>query len=227
MRLARTRFDLAGVVIPAASITVDHALGHILMLHGYGGNKEEMIGLGFRLAEVGYACTAIDMRGHGENTHPYDGHLLDDAERVLALLPGPGRRVALGHSLGGRLALLTRADARIGVSPAVAQHYSDATRALINSMRQQKVRENDPGINFAYLAELPCWGLPLTAADLVLYARQEIPEIVSTLNSLPPAFTNVRVIERVMHGDIFLDETAIQVMLAHLATLASGTGDSP
>jgi dienelactone hydrolase len=54
--------------IPAYLFLPESPRGGAAVVHGYGGCKEQMLGISARLAEEGWASLAIDIRGHGE--HP-------------------------------------------------------------------------------------------------------------------------------------------------------------
>jgi dienelactone hydrolase len=77
----------------------------IVMSHGYSVDRASMSGLARSLARAGYAVLSIDLRGHGANTHPFEGDLKDDfAAAVDWAESSPyvdGERIAvLGHSMG-------------------------------------------------------------------------------------------------------------------------------
>lgn len=82
----------------------------IVMAHGYSADRASMSGLARSLAEAGYAVLSVDLRGHGANTHRFEGDLRDDfATAVDWATTSPyvdGSRLAvLGHSMGAGAAL--------------------------------------------------------------------------------------------------------------------------
>jgi predicted alpha/beta-fold hydrolase len=54
-----------GCKVPAILIQPEDPIGAAVIVHGYGGNKEEQLGLGWRVAEAGLVACVIDLRGHG------------------------------------------------------------------------------------------------------------------------------------------------------------------
>ncbi len=104
------------------------------MVHGYGGwQVDEMLGLAVRATELGLASFAIDLRGHGANSTLFDADLVADVETAVVHARRCGRVAAIGHSLGGRLALVSSADFALAISPAIASSYGPRTRAILGS----------------------------------------------------------------------------------------------
>jgi dienelactone hydrolase len=82
----------------------------VVMAHGYSADRASMSGLARSLAEGGYAVLSFDFRGHGSNTHRFQGDLRDDfAAAVDWAQTSPyvdGDELAvLGHSMGAGAAL--------------------------------------------------------------------------------------------------------------------------
>lgn len=136
--------------VPAYLFLPENPCGGVAVVHGYGGNKEQMLGISARLAEEGWAGLALDIRGHGEHPAPLDEGLLQDLEAALTWLRRYGTVVALGHSLGGRLALISSADLVVGISPAVAGRPSEEGRQMLLTFGSTTVRSPGP----AYILEL-------------------------------------------------------------------------
>jgi fermentation-respiration switch protein FrsA (DUF1100 family) len=86
--------------------------GAVLLLHGIGASRIDMLGRARFLARTGYSVLLIDFRGHGESgsAEPTYGALeARDAQAALAFLraAAPGERVGvIGVSMGGAAALL-------------------------------------------------------------------------------------------------------------------------
>lgn len=81
----------------------------LLLVHGFGGAKEDFTGYLDRLAARGWHVVAPDLRGHGASDQPsgaaaYSIELF--AADLLALIGALGwdRAVILGHSMGGMVA---------------------------------------------------------------------------------------------------------------------------
>lgn len=59
-----------GHQVPAYLFTPPQATAGAMIVHGYGGCKEQMLGLAARLAKYGVAPACLDLRGHGEHPAP-------------------------------------------------------------------------------------------------------------------------------------------------------------
>lgn len=139
-----------GYTIPAYLILPPKPLAGVAVCHGYGGVKEEMLGLATRLAEHGFAALAFDLRGHGENYAPIGPEMPLDFAAAVAYARRFGPGFAAGHSLGGRLALMSDADAVVAVSPAVVQEISPMGKWMFENFPSPTVREPYSG----YVVEL-------------------------------------------------------------------------
>lgn len=105
----------------------------VVLVHGYGGDRAIMSSLARRLAANGIAALALDLRGHGENRHPFPTgraaperifELSDDLTAAVDRLRSDARvdglRVALvGHSMGAK-AVLDQASRDSGLDAVVA-----------------------------------------------------------------------------------------------------------
>src|SRR5512140_1165566 len=113
--------DLAGpqgLGIPAFLFVPASPRGGAVVCHGYGGSKEEMLGVAASIAEQGTAALVIDLCGHGENAAPIGPPMLGELEAGLDYVRRFGKTAAVGHSLGGRLALMSKsADVVVAISP--------------------------------------------------------------------------------------------------------------
>ncbi len=133
-----------GTEIPCILVTPAAPIGGAAVFHSCGGSKEEMLGTAWRVAEAGLAVCVPDLRGHGENRSALDGGLLLDAERVMARCRRFGRTVAIGHSLGGRLALVATADAAIGIAPAIYGALSPRALDALRAFKFHRLRIATP-----------------------------------------------------------------------------------
>ncbi|HJR24409.1 MAG TPA: alpha/beta fold hydrolase, partial [Acidimicrobiales bacterium] len=82
----------------------------IVLAHGYSADRASMSGLARSYTEAGYAVLSFDFRGHGANTHRFQGDLRDDfAAAVDWAETSPyvdGENIAvMGHSMGAGAAL--------------------------------------------------------------------------------------------------------------------------
>lgn len=173
-----------GHAIPAYLWEPDTARGAAVICHGYGGAKEDMLALALAVVE-GAQCRAlcIDLRGHGENLAPIGAGVLDDKQAALDFLSADGPVVAIGHSLGGRLALMADADLAIAVSPAVVQEISPQGRWMFENFPSPLVREPYSGYVVEllnHLGDVPQRARPC----LLIHAARDIPNIIAGTRGL-------------------------------------------
>jgi pimeloyl-ACP methyl ester carboxylesterase len=84
---------------------------HLLLLHGFGGAKEDFIEWLDVFAGAGWHAVTFDLRGHGDSDHPvgednYSLKILVGDVRALVKHLGWDRFVLFGHSMGGMVAQL-------------------------------------------------------------------------------------------------------------------------
>ncbi len=135
----------------------DSVIGGVAVIHGYSHSKDETLGLLARLAEAGMAAIAIDLRGHGEHPGQLDEGVAGDVETAVNFARRYGPAAAVGHSLGGRLALMSTADLVVAVSPAIPRRVSPEGRAMFLQFPSPSVREPYPGYVLDLLNQ---FGLP-------------------------------------------------------------------
>src|SRR6266545_1051586 len=85
--------------------------------------------------------TGPDLPGHGEHSEAFGPAVLDEARAAVRHARSNGPVVAVGQSLGGRLALLSGADAVIAVSPALPQQPSPEGMYALRTFATPKVRQ--------------------------------------------------------------------------------------
>jgi dienelactone hydrolase len=91
----------------------------VIVAHGFSADQAIMSTISRSLAKAGYAVVSIDFRGHGSNTHSFNGDLYDDLESAVDYaMHSPyvdNTRIALlGHSMGASAVLEAASrDARI------------------------------------------------------------------------------------------------------------------
>jgi len=113
--------------------------GTVVLLHGYGDGQFAMSPWALRLAEAGWRCLLVDLRGHGKSTgrRIYFGvqetHDLSQLLDVLAREAQLASPIAvLGHSYGGALALRWKAaEPRLGSVVALAP-YAVLSNVVLN-----------------------------------------------------------------------------------------------
>lgn len=197
--------SLDGHLVPAYLFLPPSPSGGVAVAHGYGGCKEHMLGLAARLAEQGLAACAFDIRGHGEHPAPLGAAMLEDLEAALAFLRRIGRVAAVGHSLGGRLALMSSADAVAAISPALPQKPSEEGRAMLVQFGSTAVRSQGPGEILEILRSMPAPATRLRPT-LLLHAEGDIPSLIegvrATAAAMPAAAVQAITQDQHRPGDL-------------------------
>ena len=100
-----------------------------ILLHGFSGNRVMMRMIALALADKGFICASVDLRGHGSSEGIMGGldDFSNDVKAVIESLQAEGigdtsRIVLVGHSMGGGVILklgsqLASAVATIGIAP--------------------------------------------------------------------------------------------------------------
>ncbi len=206
-------FIRAGVsAVPSVMIKPDKSRGAAVVVHGYGGCKEELLGLAWRVAETGITACAIDLRGHGEHALPFDEDVLADVQAAVEFCRAFGKVVAIGHSSGGRLSLISAADCAIGISPALETTYSPQTEEIIKGFRGYRVRESYAGVNFVTLKKLPTWKATVERPTGIIFGSRDVPEIVRLSVELKSQGQEVIEIKNALHNDIFTLEKTFEAV---------------
>ena len=208
-----------GFDVPCIRLIPPNARNAVVIAHGYGGCKEEPLGLAWRVAESGMAVYSIDLRGHGEHMLPMDEHIRDDIEATIEHCRRYGKVTAIGHSLGGRLDLISSADHAIGISPALDQTFSAQTQEILKSLRSYRVREMYPGQNFEILKKLPVYRHEAGRNAMIVYGSRDVPDILSACNEIRSSVPTVR-IENAMHNDIYTLEATFACIIKQLSDWA-------
>lgn len=113
----------------------------LVLLHGLFGSARNWGGVQKALAQQ-YRVIAMDLRNHGASPHAagmdYAAQVLDVAETMAAL--GIGRAIVLGHSMGGKTAMmlaLTRPDMveRLIIADIAPRPYPPALRGVVAALQ--------------------------------------------------------------------------------------------
>jgi pimeloyl-ACP methyl ester carboxylesterase len=154
-----------------------------VVCHGYGGSKEQMLGIVTAIAEQGIAALAIDLCGHGDNTAPIGPAMRDEMEAAVAFVRRFGRTAAIGHSLGGRMALMSSADVMVAMSPSVMMQMSPQGKWMFENLPSPGLREPYPGYVLELLDKLgpvPSHSRPC----LLLYSERDIQALLDGATGL-------------------------------------------
>ena len=173
----------AGHAIPAFLLSPTAPLGGAVVCHGYGGSKEQMLGVAASVAEKGTAALVIDLCGHGENMAPIGPAMCDELEAALAYIRRFGRAGVVGHSLGGRLALMSSAEVMVAMSPSVMMQMSPQGKWMFENLPSPGVREPYSGYVLELLEKLgpvPSHRRPC----LLLYSERDIQTLLDGATGL-------------------------------------------
>jgi len=110
-----------------------------ILIHGFSGNRVMMRMLAFALADRGFVCASLDLRGHGssEGMMGNSSYFNNDVKAIIQSLQSKGigdtsRIVLVGHSMGGGVALrlgsqLPSVVATVGVAPVSSPDWVNTT----------------------------------------------------------------------------------------------------
>jgi pimeloyl-ACP methyl ester carboxylesterase len=216
MNLVRVK-DLTapdGHSVPAFLLTPDAApRGGAVVIHPYGGTKEQMLAVALGLTEKGIACLLPDLCGHGENYAEIGGGMLQEMESGIQYTRRFGPTTAVGISLGGRLALMSSADCMVAISPAVVAEISPQGKWMFENFPSPAVREPYSG----YVTELldKLGPVPHHARPcLLLYSERDIPMILEGAAGLKACLSGaeVRHVTKEIRPDIKHDNGLVRYL---------------
>jgi len=189
--------------IPAYLLAPDSAHGGAVLIPGYGGAKEHMLGIAVSLAEAGIASLTIDLCGHGENQTIIGPVMRDEMESAIRYVRRFDRTAALGISLGGRLALMSSADCMVAISPSVITAMSPQGKWMFENFPSPFVREPYAG----YVLELLDALGPVPSHDrpcLLLYAERDIPALLEGAKGLQASLpkSDLRYVTNYLHPEV-------------------------
>lgn len=113
--------------------------GTVFLLHGYGVAQFSMLPWAYRLAEDGWRCVLVDLRGHGDSTGERIYFTVEETNDMNQLLEALARHgelakpvAAMGESYGAVLALRWKSvNPEIGSVVAIAP-YATLSNAVLN-----------------------------------------------------------------------------------------------
>jgi pimeloyl-ACP methyl ester carboxylesterase len=136
------QFIFHGEVLPQTNVWTAAPRGTVFLLHGYGLAEFSMAPWAWQLAQEGWRCVLVDLRGHGKSTGKtiYWGLTESrDMSQLLDVLTNQFQLAApvavVGESYGAALALRWKtADPRVGRVVAIAP-YGVLSNAVLNICR--------------------------------------------------------------------------------------------
>jgi hypothetical protein len=170
-----------------------------LVIHGYGGNKEEMLGLAINLAEsADLKLLVFDLPGHGSLSNEEFNlknslKRLDDAAKMLKTsnsITGPNSPLFIkteesvlrkadfyiGHSVGARLGLIAGMGNGALLSMPGSAFFEGRKKDLVRTLRVRRVKEKIP---FNGLEEILSVEIKPGDGDLLILADQDIQSVKS------------------------------------------------
>jgi len=178
--------DLAapdGHNIPAVLFAPSSPRGAAVVVHGYGASKREMLGVATALAEKRIAALAIDLCGHGENRFAIGAAMRGEVDAAVAYARRFGKVAVVGHSLGGRLALMSQADLMVAMSPSVMVQMSPQGKWMFENLPAPGIREPYSGYVLELLEALG----PVPPHDrecLLLYSERDLQALLDGAGDL-------------------------------------------
>ena len=129
--------ELDGITLSGWYIPSENGAA-IILLHGYGSNRLEMISRADILARHGYGVVLYDLRGHGESggdKRAFGWQGVKDVKAALEFLSrtenvNPDRIGILGFSIGGQIAIRATAEYEEIKSSIFAQFICDGIDVL-------------------------------------------------------------------------------------------------
>lgn len=115
----------------------------VILSHGYGSNRSELLSLSFEFWKAGYHVLVYDLRGHGESPVMWSGlgtYEKDDLLSAINYLKGmkveggqplvDGRIGLFGVEIGGYASLLAASESQLVKAVAVDSTFPDAARYI-------------------------------------------------------------------------------------------------
>lgn len=136
-------FRFKGAVPGQSNLWTSAPRGTVVLLHGYGLAQFSMLPWGLRLAEAGWRCVLVDLRGHGKSTGQqiyFGTRETNDLSQLLDVMTRSNQLVGpvsvMGESYGAALALRWKTvEPRIKSVVAIAP-YESLSNAVLNIRRE-------------------------------------------------------------------------------------------
>src|SRR5437773_11434772 len=157
----RFRFSLDATLPGRTNAWTPSPRGTVLLLHGYGEAQFAMAPWALRLAEEGWRCVLVDLRGHGKSTGQRIYFGVQEARDLSQLLDALARDgqlarpvAAMGESYGAALALRWKTDEQRVDSVVAIAPYAVLSNAVLN-IRHEYAHWFPQGLVKAGLKSLP------------------------------------------------------------------------
>ncbi len=185
----------------------------LLLLHGYGSSKEEILPFGINLVFLNSEWEVFipDLPGHGESDE-----ILSQAsvKKFLSLLKDFDFFLVCGHSLGARISLLTEAENYLLISPPLSPEFSGSKKELLKTLRARRVKEEKP---YQGLTEL-LTALPVNFVEnknyFLVYSKNDLKSVLEFVNTFKNRCTEVHSCRDSFHNDIITSYEFFDVLKA-------------
>jgi pimeloyl-ACP methyl ester carboxylesterase len=171
-----------------------------LVVHGYGGNKEEMMGLALDVAQSsGLRLVVFDLPGHGDFTGTALAltSAVGGLNEALADLERP--ELLIGHSLGARIGLMSQLPMAVLISMPGAAVFEGSPRDLLRVLRARRVVEASP---YSGLREILNVDVAPAADTLMVRADHELRSSVAMASAWQALKVDCRRIDDTDHRDV-------------------------
>jgi len=170
-----------------------------LILHGYGGSKEEMLPLGLGLAKKEISSTIIDLPGHGMRDEFFTFEAVQRSV-ALELKSMPDECVIIGHSLGAIIA--SGEDRRaVLISPPLQLYFEGAKRELLKVLRVRNVKEETYFSGLKSILRKIDFQLK-NGSSYVVYGDNDLRTVIDYADKARDSGVETRVITDCNHLDI-------------------------
>lgn len=195
----------------------------VLLLHGYGRCKEEMLPLATKLNMLGFICYIPDLSGHGKNKHVFS---LNESETLIDRInydfADKSTAIIIGHSVGALIAYNTKAKNIVAISPPAPQiiDFDGSKTKMLRTLRVRRVKENVP---FAGLREiLEKMQYPARSMNsLIIYAENDLSSIIDNSKDLSKKYMcDLKMIPNAEHNNVVSNNQTATFIIEFLKDIA-------
>lgn len=187
-----------------------------LVVHGYGGNKAEVLGLAVGIigaaAPLSLRLLAVDLPGHGQGGDYFSlRQCLDRLSQALKQLRRPVFFV--GHSVGARLGLEIGLGTGALISAPGDGLFEGGRKDLVRTLRARRVREERP---YSGLEEIVSREPRPVPTMMMVRARYELQAVTGLMEKWRHVSFQAPVVEKANHLDIVTMVNTAEVVGAWL-----------
>jgi len=184
---------------PTYFLSPPSAKDNAIVLHGYGSNKEEIIGCALAIARANFNVYVPDLPGHGENKETFN---LKTLKKFIEGLKRFEFKLALGHSLGARIVFQLPCKRIILISPPLEAIFDGTKKELLTILRARRVKEEKYYEGLRDALKL----LPMTFKAfkeiLFIYAKNDLLTVKEAAKRARASNIKIEIIPDANHNDI-------------------------